>query len=72
MNEYVTPISLSKLMVKLLDPQITDKIYDPFAGLGDTLITALPIYMKIMGGQMDMSSLLYIIRYTFMMKMKRY
>src|SRR3989304_9454827 len=40
-NEYVTPISLSKLMVKLLDPQITDKIYDPFAGLGDTLITAV-------------------------------
>ncbi len=39
--EYVTPISLSKLMVKLLDPQITDKIYDPFAGLGDTLITAV-------------------------------
>lgn len=41
MNEYVTPISLSKLMVKLLDPQITDKIYDPFAGLGNTLITAV-------------------------------
>ena len=40
-NEYFTPISLSKLMVKLLDPQITDKIYDPFAGLGDTLITAV-------------------------------
>src|SRR3990167_5239579 len=40
-NEYVTPISLSKLMVKLLDPQITDKIYDPIAGMGDTLITAV-------------------------------
>ncbi|MCF6158433.1 MAG: hypothetical protein E3K32_07640 [wastewater metagenome] len=36
-----TPNSLCKLLVKLLNPQISEQIYDPFCGFGDTLISAI-------------------------------
>ncbi len=38
LGEYFTPRHIVKLMVKLLNPQIGETIYDPFCGTGGTLI----------------------------------
>jgi type I restriction enzyme M protein len=38
LGEYFTPRHIVKVMVKLLNPQIGEKIYDPFCGTGGTLI----------------------------------
>lgn len=38
LGEYFTPRSIVKFMVKLLNPQFREKIYDPFCGTGGFLI----------------------------------
>lgn len=38
LGEYFTPRHIAKTMVKLLNPQIGEKIYDPFCGTGGFLI----------------------------------
>ncbi len=38
LGEYFTPRHIVKAMVKLLDPQIGEKVYDPFCGTGGMLI----------------------------------
>lgn len=38
LGEYFTPRHIIKVMVKLLNPQIGETIYDPFCGTGGTLI----------------------------------
>jgi len=38
LGEYFTPRHIVKMMVKLVNPQITEKIYDPFCGTGGLLI----------------------------------
>jgi type I restriction enzyme M protein len=38
LGEYFTPRHIVKVMVKLLNPQIGETIYDPFCGTGGTLI----------------------------------
>ena len=38
LGEYFTPRHIVKVMVKLLNPKIGEKIYDPFCGTGGTLI----------------------------------
>ncbi len=38
LGEYFTPRHIIKVMVKLLNPQIGESIYDPFCGTGGTLI----------------------------------
>lgn len=38
LGEYFTPRHIVKVMVKLLNPQIGEKIYDPFCWTGGTLI----------------------------------
>lgn len=38
LGEYFTPRHIVKVMVKLINPQIGEKIYDPFCGTGGTLI----------------------------------
>ncbi|MBV5301315.1 MAG: N-6 DNA methylase [Methylococcales bacterium] len=39
-GEYFTPRHIVKTVVKLLNPQIGEKVYDPFCGTGGMLITA--------------------------------
>ncbi len=38
LGEYFTPRHIVKTMVKLVNPQISEKIYDPFCGTGGMLI----------------------------------
>jgi len=38
LGEYFTPRHIVKMMVKLVNPQIGEKIYDPFCGTGGLLI----------------------------------
>lgn len=38
LGEYFTPRHIVKMMVKLANPQIGEKVYDPFCGTGGTLI----------------------------------
>lgn len=38
LGEYFTPRHIVRTMVKLIDPQIGEKIYDPFCGTGGMLI----------------------------------
>jgi len=38
LGEYFTPRHIVKMMVKLVNPQITERIYDPFCGTGGLLI----------------------------------
>ncbi len=38
LGEYFTPRHVVKMMVQLLDPQIGEKVYDPFCGTGGMLI----------------------------------
>ena len=38
LGEYFTPRHIVKTMVRLINPQITEKIYDPFCGTGGFLI----------------------------------
>ncbi len=38
LGEYFTPRHIVKVMVKLLNPQIGETVYDPFCGTGGTLI----------------------------------
>jgi type I restriction enzyme M protein len=38
LGEYFTPRHIVKMMVKLINPQIGEKIYDPFCGTGGLLI----------------------------------
>lgn len=38
LGEYFTPRHIVKMMVKLVNPQIGEKIYDPFCGTGGMLI----------------------------------
>lgn len=40
LGEYFTPRHIIKVMVKLLNPKIGEKIYDPFCGTGGMLIEA--------------------------------
>lgn len=40
LGEYFTPRHIVKVMIKLLNPQIGETVYDPFCGTGGTLIEA--------------------------------
>ena len=48
LGEIFTPRHIVKTMVKLLAPQIGEKIYDPFCGTGGMLIVAFKYLMNIM------------------------
>ena len=45
LGQYFTPRHIISLMVRLLDPQIGEQIYDPFCGTGGMLIEAFK-YLK--------------------------
>jgi len=48
LNRYFTPRHIIDLMVKIINPQIGERVYDPFCGTGGMLIMAF----KHMRGQM--------------------
>ena len=53
-GEYYTPRSVIELMVKMIDPQAGETIYDPACGTGGMLLTALE-HVKGSGGDPRLS-----------------
>lgn len=62
-GEFYTPRSVVKLMVKILDPQAGETVYDPACGTGGMLIEAIDyihndkmVYGKIFGQEKNLST----------------
>jgi len=63
LGEYFTPRHIVKFMVKLINPNVNEKIYDPFCGTGGMLIESFKhIYEKM--NQNDSESLQFLKKKT--------